>query len=785
MATLEKLNLNGKDINDLTGLEFAIDLNWLAINDNNIPDFSPIAGLAKLTEFRFHRNPVSDLSPLAGLKNLTGLWFADTQVADLTPLAGLINLEKLDFASRHISDLSPLKNLKNLTLLWPRGARVSDLSPIAELTNVKSFLMWGSPVSDLSPFAGFTQLEHLDICGARISDLTPVAGLTNLKVLRLADNKVSDLLPIAGLTGLTDLELRDNNVTDVSPIAGLTGLTRLGLNNNNISDFSPLDGIRENLKHFIWHGNPGFPEGGPKIAGPWLWVNFPETPVGVGISSKDFLSEASEGTVTEENIAINGAIEGKSVGSSVWTSYKLLPTGRIAEKKMLADVLNLPSPVHDDSGGILYGFVSVYSPREQETTMYLGAQGGLKAWLNGTVVFAGGDYGGRLDSYTQLLPVTLQHGKNVILIKIRLAGSAFVGFESGTEYTVSIPSVDYVLSKTPIHVDDTFTLDIRARDVYDMAGWQFNIDYDPTILEAVDVSEGDFLKTDSGATYFPESTIDNTAGKITGLSATLLTGTGVTGTGTLLSVTFFAKAGGETQLTLNNFQFGTIMGETIPAGPRKFVIEVGEQFTFGDVNRDGKVSVLDMITISQYSGQPASAYPQADVNGDGTIDIRDLILVSQNLSASNVSASPSNIAVSGLELNPAMIQEWITAAQAQDDGSIVFRQGIENLQKLLASLIPERTALLPNYPNPFNPETWIPYRLAKSADVAFTIYGANGAVVRTLALGHQAAGIYQSRSRAAYWDGRNAMGEPVASGIYFYTLTAGDFTATRKMLILK
>ena len=785
MATLEKLNLNGKDINDLTGLEFAIDLNWLAINDNNIPDFSPIAGLAKLTEFRFHRNPVSDLSPLAGLKNLTGLWFADTQVADLTPLAGLINLEKLDFASRHISDLSPLKNLKNLTLLWPRGARVSDLSPIAELTNVKSFLMWGSPVSDLSPFAGFTQLEHLDICGARISDLTPVADLTNLKVLRLADNKVSDLLPIAGLTGLTDLELRDNNVTDVSPIAGLTGLTRLGLNNNNISDFSPLDGIRENLKHFIWHGNPGFPEGGPKIAGPWLWVNFPETPVGVGISSKDFLSEASKGTVTEENIAINGAIEGKSVGSSVWTSYKLLPTGRIAEKKMLADVLNLPSPVHDDSGGILYGFVSVYSPREQETTMYLGAQGGLKAWLNGTVVFAGGDYGGRLDSYTQLLPVTLQHGKNVILIKIRLAGSAFVGFESGTEYTVSIPSVDYVLSKTPIHVDDTFTLDIRARDVYDMAGWQFNIDYDPTILEAVDVSEGDFLKTDSGATYFPESTIDNTAGKITGLSATLLTGTGVTGTGTLLSVTFFAKAGGETQLTLNNFQFGTIMGETIPAGPRKFVIEVGEQFTFGDVNRDGQVSVLDMITISQYSGQPASAYPQADVNGDGTIDIRDLILVSQNLSGSNVSASPSNIAVSGLELNPAMIQEWITAAQAQDDGSIVFRQGIENLQKLLASLIPEKTALLPNYPNPFNPETWIPYRLAKPADVAFTIYGANGAVVRTLALGHQAAGIYQSRSRAAYWDGRNALGESVASGVYFYTLTAGEFSATRKMLIMK
>ena len=97
----------------------------------------------------------------------------------------------------------------------------------------------------------------------------------------------------------------------------------------------------------------------------------------------------------------------------------------------------------------------------------------------------------------------------------------------------------------------------------------------------------------------------------------------------------------------------------------------------------------------------------------------------------------------------------------------------------------KRTAVFQNYPNPFNPETWIPYQLAKPADVRFTIYAANGSVVRTLALGHQPAGLYQSPHRAAYWDGKNARGEPVASGLYFYTLTAGDFTATRKMLIQK
>ena len=102
-----------------------------------------------------------------------------------------------------------------------------------------------------------------------------------------------------------------------------------------------------------------------------------------------------------------------------------------------------------------------------------------------------------------------------------------------------------------------------------------------------------------------------------------------------------------------------------------------------------------------------------------------------------------------------------------------------------SALIPEKTDLLTNFPNPFNRETWIPYQLAEPADVMLTIYDIRGVVVRELKLGHQAAGFYESRSQAIYWDGRNAFGEKVASGLYFYTLKAGDFTATRKLLIRK
>ena len=124
-------------------------------------------------------------------------------------------------------------------------------------------------------------------------------------------------------------------------------------------------------------------------------------------------------------------------------------------------------------------------------------------------------------------------------------------------------------------------------------------------------------------------------------------------------------------------------------------------------------------------------------------------------------------------------------AYAADDGSFIFRRGITLLEQLLAALLPQETVLLPNYPNPFNPETWIPYRLAQAAEVTLTIYDTEGVPVRRLDLGHQFAGDYTDRVRAVYWDGRNASGEQVASGIYFYSLSAGDYSATRKMIILK
>ena len=414
MERLRELDVENRGIQDLTGLQFAINLDDLDLRHNQISDLSPLASLTNLSRLGFRDNPVSDISPVRNLTNLTHLSFPLTLVSDLSPLIRSINLRDLNFHDIPVSDLSPLAgliNLENLTFGGGQIANIFDLSPLAGLINLKRIHAWGNPISNLSPLRGLTKLWHLYLPAGEISDLTPLANLTNLKELYLHHNDIADISPVAGLTGLNRLDFHDNdisdisplarltnlkwmnlshndisnitplagltnltwlevgrdNISDLSPLAGLTGLKELYLpeceisdisplaglielerlslhhNNisdlsplarltnlkwlevsrNNISDISPLEGLRENIT-LIWYDNPAFPKGGPKIEGPWLWVALPSTRLS---SDTDLLAKASDGAVTETEIATQGAIVGQSVGDSVWTAYKLPPTG--------------------------------------------------------------------------------------------------------------------------------------------------------------------------------------------------------------------------------------------------------------------------------------------------------------------------------------------------------------------------------------------------------------------------------------------------------------------------
>ena len=211
---------------------------------------------------------------------------------------------------------------------------------------------------------------------------------------------------------------------------------------------------------------------------------------------------------------------------------------------------------------------------------------------------------------------------------------------------------------------------------------------------------------------------------------------------------------------------------------------VSVEYPAWDVNEDGKTDITDFVMVAAALGTSAPENPRLDVNGDGSVSFQDLILVATHLGETTEPAAPIRIALPK-QFTPQTLQQVLDTVRTQSDGSLVFQRAIANLEQLLASLTPKETALLANYPNPFNPETWIPYQLAEPADVTLRIYAVDSSLVRTLWLGHKTIGTYQTRSRAAYWDGRNNVGEPVASGVYFYTLSAGEFTSTRKMLIRK
>jgi len=205
-------------------------------------------------------------------------------------------------------------------------------------------------------------------------------------------------------------------------------------------------------------------------------------------------------------------------------------------------------------------------------------------------------------------------------------------------------------------------------------------------------------------------------------------------------------------------------------------------FSKYDVNKDGVVDNTDAALVADALGETNPENARLDVNGDGRVNFLDLLLVFDNRDDTN--AAPVSVAKLP-KVSREEVQKQIDLLIASNNDSLTAQHTLTYLQSLLEVVSPERTRLLANYPNPFNPETWIPYQLATDSDVQITIYNTTGNAVRTLKLGHQSEGYYTDQSRAAYWDGRNGIGEQVASGIYFYVFTANEFSATRKMLILK
>ena len=331
----------------------------------------------------------------------------------------------------------------------------------------------------------------------------------------------------------------------------------------------------------------------------------------------------------------------------------------------------------------------------------------------------------------------------------------------------------------PLFEQLTVSLNITSGE--NVAGFQAIVWYDDDTLRYVESAKGNYLPADAFFVaptvpeyeYYPYPYVPIATTALDGVS---------NGNGTLATVTFEVYDDiKESKITLTNVYIVDREGIRWEVEIEGTDVTEPAHDVVGDINRDGLVNIRDLVLVSWRFGLRDEN--RADINGDGIVDIADLVLVANALGAD--AAAPSLNPQILEQLTAADVKEWLTQAQKITLTDPDYKRGISVLEQLHKALTPKTTALLPNFPNPFNPETWIPYHLSKDADVTLHIYAINGTLVRTLALGHQAAGRYQSRSRAAYWDGKNEFGESVASGVYFYTLTAGDFTATRKMLIRK
>ena len=695
-------------------------------------------------------------------------------------------------------------HLGNLTRLDARNANISDLTGLEGATNLRILNLRGNSVSDISAVAGLTNLTELYLSGNNISDISAVAGLTNLTELYLSNNNISDISAVAGLTNLTWLYLLNNNISDISAVAGLTNLTWLSLGRNNILDISSLaanTGLGEGDEVYV-KGNPlsyqsihtHIPtlqsrgvkvESDNRMPTPPLKIlgdnqqgapsTILEHPFVVEVRDQNgeafagvpviFAITVGDGTlsVTSTTTDANGRAESTlTLGPNFGTNTVSVSAAGIEVSVIFNAIADNPEYLLSIPVSISLIHVPLKVtvvdgvPQTIESIADLYDALGSASKVNFLITYDSQtqewqSYFGTSDTDTPA-DRTLTDDMGIIAGMIAPASVRLTGSPLGTEGSSAI-TLNQGLNLVGLPLRDSRIN--RVSDLFALEGISGNV---PVIILT---DHGEFKAVGRADDPGDIPIIGGQSFIMTSQREAIvaISGDGWYNTSAIAAPPLVGNA------NLHSIIAGIQVTDTTPVlalrgsivGEGTGVNQVETRVTVKNLSTDREIAT---VTATDEAGYRLTI---VDIETGEAATIGDILEISAQSSDPLIGVEPLRYTVTATDVKGSLIQ----------------------LPALVAYEIPVETALLANYPNPFNPETWIPYRLAEGAFVTLTIYDQTGHVIRTLDVGHRIAAVYEGRSKAVYWNGRNDVGERVASGVYFYNLSAGDFSATRKMVILK
>ena len=844
LTQLRSLEISYNPINDFSPLAGLTQLRHLEVTVRSMALMDNLHRHVDLKQLeRLHLvsgRGVGDLRPFANLTQLKHFGFIGAQISDVTPLAGLTQLQDLRLSSNQISDVTPLAGLTQLRYLGLGSNQISDVTPLAGLTQLQHLHLSNNQISDVKPLAGLTQLLILGLRNNQIRDITPIENLR--ATMWLEGNPIGKppeeeaglvVESVKAKRYIAPEEWFDLHVTVLNPGTEKSAGTQLIVYRSVNEDISE-DDIAERSVHIV-------PLLGHTAVTRTLRVRAPKTVgtyyYGACIADNKCSTQPAKLTVTQPALKI----------SSIKAGQKEAPPDAMKKRLTVApggpfdlsiNILNEGKKPSDKTTVRFY--------RSTDAQIPTGDWEIRNAAIDIEKVEPGKSLENRRSRvWAPDAPGTYYYGACVDTVAPERNPDN--NCSDTVEITVGnleppsnlISDVAFVNNETYFIVNAQFPkLLLKNQEGVTYGSCFITLDIpgvpeDPP-LQTWD-SENDLLKNEPP--YFmypllsPRQRIDALKGKydldatevaIGGITSAVLAGTGV---GQKVAQKFlpFIPLG---KVTKGVVSIGSKFKVWIPPLSVEQQFAKGSRYVISKVIGTSTDYVIGKTITGAYiigRGLIAGNEKEPTIEEELLANTADPILTLMPMSAGNTRPPdvsrylfriPGAVADIGIKIEQVYFRKNVgftavyegtrnlgnAAAPGLHAMSLAdyppFQHLPPEIQEYLrrdfgaftsaeTQQVPETTALLPNYPNPFNPETWIPYQLSEPTDVTLTIYDIHGRIVRALDFGHQRAGMYHTRSRAAYWDGRNAVGEPVASGVYFYTLKAGEFSATRKMLIRK